>query len=155
MDDVEIISGWVKPFIEWEITNCLEEAHYKKCLFTLDKLIEKENIHPVIIMDKITGFFNDILLAKLRLREGNKDKKSVFKEIKPFIPEKYTSLYQKKFKQVIDFAEQIPVRELRYYIEQLRDIDLKVKSTSLSFQELMDGFLFDYCKRRAGQKQSL
>ncbi len=155
LEDVEKVSGWVKPFIDWEIINSLEEADYKKCVFTLDKLLEKENIHPVIIMDKISGFFNDIFLAKLRLLEGNKDRNSIFKEIKPFIPKKYKNLYQSKFKQIIDFAEQVPVPELRYYMDRLKDIDLKVKSTALSFHELMDGFFFDYCQRRGGQKGPL
>ena len=149
-EDVERISGWVKPFIYWEITNSLEEAHYKKCLFTLDKLLEKENVSPVVIMNEISGFFNDVLLTKMRLQEGNKDKKSIFKEIKPFIPERYRDLYQRKFKQIIHFAELISIKELRYYIEQLKNIDIKVKSTGLSFHELMDGFLFDYCQRRTG-----
>ncbi|MBD3413163.1 MAG: DNA polymerase III subunit delta [Candidatus Aminicenantes bacterium] len=152
VQDVELISGWIKPFIKWEITNDLEEADFQKCVFTLNKLIEKENIHPVVIMDEISGFFNDILLAKLRLIQGEKDKKSIFKEIKPFIPERFKDLYNRKFVQIIDFAEKIPVRELRYYLEQLKEIDLKIKTTGLSFQDLMDGFLFDYCKKRAGQR---
>jgi DNA polymerase III delta subunit len=153
IEDVEQISGWVKPFIEWEITNSLEEADYKKCLFTLDKLIEKENISSVKIMDIVSGFFNDILLVKLRILEGNKDRKAVFKEIKPFIPDKFRDLYQRKFKEIIHFAEQISIKDLKYFIEKLKDIDLKIKSTSLSFHELMDGFLFDYCQRRAGEKK--
>ncbi|MFO7981453.1 MAG: DNA polymerase III subunit delta [Candidatus Aminicenantes bacterium] len=151
-EDVEQISGWTKPFIQWEITNSLEESNYQKCLFTLDKLLEKEDIPPVVIMNEISGFFNDILLTKMRLQEGSKDKKSIFKEIKPFIPERYKDLYQRKFKQIIHFAEQISVQDLRYYIEQLKNIDIKMKSTGLSFHELMDGFLFDYCQRRTGRK---
>ncbi|MFW6139912.1 MAG: DNA polymerase III subunit delta [Acidobacteriota bacterium] len=151
VDDVRQVSGWVKSFIKWEITNSLEEANYKKCLFTLDKLMEKENIPPGVIMDEISGFFSDILLTKMRLREGNKDKKSIFKEIKPFIPERYKSLYQRKFKEIIHFAEQISFRDLRYYIEQLKDIDIKMKSTALSFHELMDGFLFEYCQKKSGK----
>jgi len=155
IEDIELISGWVKPFIEWEIINSLEEADYKKCLVTLDKLVEKENIPPVVIMDKISSFFNDILLVKLRLIEGRKDKKSIFKEVKPFIPRKFKGLYQNKFAQIIEFAEQISIQDLRYYIEQLKDIDSKIKSTGLSFHELMDGFLFDYCKRKPDKKRLL
>ncbi len=153
LEDVELVSGWVKPLIEWEIINCLEEADYQKCLFTLDKLIRKENIHPVVIMDRIHSFFNDILLAKLRIQEGNKDNISIFKEIKPHLQEKHKDLYQRKFRQVFRFAERVSVQELRYFIEQLKDIDIKIKSTGLSFHELMDGFLFDYCRRRAGQER--
>jgi len=152
VEEVESISGWVKPLIEWEITNSLEEAHYQKCLFTLDKLLEKENIPPVVIMDRISGFFNEILLTKMRLKEGNKDKKAIFKEIKPYIPEKFKSLYQRKYRQIIHFAETIPLKDLRHYIEQLKDIDIKIKSTGLSFHELMDGFLFDYCQRRTKKR---
>ena len=153
LEDVELVSGWVKPLIDWEITNSLEEADYQKCLLTLDKLLRKENIHPVVIMDKIHGFFNDILLAKLRIQEGKKDNVSIFKEIKPYLPKKYEVLYQRKFKQVFRFAERVSIQELRHFIEQLKDIDIKIKSTGLSFHELMDGFLFDYCKRRAGEKK--
>jgi len=153
LEDVELVSGWIKPLIEWEIINSLEEADYQKCLLTLDKLIRKENIHPVIIMDKIHSFFNDILLAKLRIQEGNKDNISIFKEIKPHLPEKYRGLYQRKFKQVFRFAERVSIQDLRQYIEQLKDIDIKIKSTGLSFHELMDGFLFDYCRRRAGKER--
>ncbi len=153
LEDVELVSGWVKPLIEWEIINSLEEADYQTCLRTLDKLIRKENIHPVVIMDKIHTFFNDILLAKLRIQEGNRDNASIFKEIKPHLPERYKDLYQRKFRQVFRFAERVPVQELRHFIEQLKDIDIKIKSTGLSFHELMDGFLFDYCKRRAEERR--
>ena len=145
VDDVSQVTGWVRSFVEWELSESLDRADYKQCLIVVNKLLDKEGMVPVNIMGLIAGFFRDLLLVKLRLNEGKKDRKSIFKEVKPQILEKYGRLYQDKFKQLFSMADSVSMQNLKHILSLLRDVDLKLRTTSLSFQVLIEGFLFEYC----------
>lgn len=147
-EDVDQVSGWIKSYLEWELSDYLARADYRQCLLILHRLLEKDNIAPPQILGLVSGFFRDILLAKLRLREGNKDRKAIFKEIKPQIKESFRALYDKQYRGLFSSAEGISWPDLQYILNALRDVDLKLKTSSLDFQTLMEGFLFEYCWTR-------
>ena len=88
LDDVNAVSGWIKSFFEWEILDNLEKADYEKGLIVLDNLF-KESMRPEFILGLVAKFFRDVFLAKLWLREKEKDKKAIFKELKPQIQERF------------------------------------------------------------------
>lgn len=148
LDDVDQVTGWVKSFVEWELTNKLEKGDYRECLIVVEKLLEKEGVHPIRIVDLLARFFRDILLVKLRLKEGKKSKKDIFKEIKPQIKENYGRLYDSQFKQLFFIAGTISDENLENILMKIKDIDLKLKSTSLPFKAMIEGFLFQYCLLR-------
>ncbi len=143
--DIDDVSGWVKSFVEWEVYNSLEKADYKHCLITAHRLLENEGLPPVRMVNLIAGFFRDVYLTKLRLMEGEKSRKEIFKEIKPQIQEKYRSLYQEQFSQLFSLVKSMSIKDLKTVIDDLRIVDLKLKSTTLSFQILLEGFFFKYC----------
>ncbi len=151
LDDVDQVTGWVKSFVEWELTNKLEKGDYRECLIVVEKLLEKEGVHPIRIVDLLARFFRDILLVKLRLKEGKKSKKDIFKEIKPQIKENYGRLYDSQFKQLFFIAGTISDENLENILMKIQDIDLKIKSTSLPFKAMIEGFLFQYCIMRKKQ----
>jgi len=151
LDDVDQVTGWVKSFVEWELTNKLEKGDYRECLIVVEKLLEKEGVHPIRIVDLLARFFRDILLVKLRLKEGKKSKKDIFKEIKPQIKENYGGLYENQFKQLFFIAGTISDENLENILMKIKDIDLKLKSTSLPFKAMIEGFLFQYCLLRKKQ----
>ncbi len=148
LDDVDQVTGWVKSFVEWELTNKLEKGDYRECLIVVEKLLEKEGVPPVRIVDALARFFRDILLVKIRLKEGKKSKKDIFKEVKPQIKENYGTLYDNQFKQLFFIAGTISDKNLEDILMKIRDIDIKLKSTGLPFKAMIEGFLLRYCLLR-------
>jgi DNA polymerase III delta subunit len=144
-EDVDQVSGWIKSYVEWELSDYLERADYRQCLLILHRLLERDSISPPQILGLVSGFFRDILLAKLRLQEGTQDRKAIFKEIKPQIKESFRALYDRQYRGLFSLAEGISWPNLRHILKRLGDVDLKLKTTSLAFQILMEGFLFEYC----------
>ena len=155
LDDINQVSGWVKSFVEWEISDSLTNAKYEQCLVVINNLLKKEGIAPLRIFGFITKFFRDLLLAKLWLREEDKTRKEIFRELKPQIQEKFGDFYTMKFKQFYSLVDGISMQELNRFLKQLEEIDLMFKTTGLSLQTLLEGFLFGYCELRMGRGSSL
>jgi len=147
-EDVDQVSGWIKSYLEWELSDYLGSADYRQCLLILHRLLAKDNIPPPQILGLVSGFFRDILLAKLKLREGTQDRRAIFKEIKPQIKESFRALYDKQFRSLFSSAEGISWPDLQHILNALGNVDLKLKTTSLDFQTMMEGFLFEYCWTR-------
>ncbi len=147
VDDVNEISGWFKTYAEWEMTDSLENADYEHCLRVLDNMFS-EGTRPEYILGAIVRFFRNILMAKLWLKEDEKDKKEIFKEFKPQIKEKFGSFYTSKFRQFFDVIGSISQKDLTMLLSELEKIDLTFKTSGLSLQTLLEGFLFEYCRLR-------
>ena len=68
------------------------------------------------------------------------------------IKESYGKLFHDQFRQLFALAEGISWEDLQTTLDRLQDLDLKLKTTNLVFQTLMEGFLFEYCwMRRYGR----
>ncbi len=147
IDDVNQVSGWIKTFIEWELANSLEKANFEECLVVLNNLF-KEGNKAEYILGIISNFFRDILLAKVWLREKTKDRKEIFKELKPHISEKFTTLYSAKWRAFFSLVETISQKELNSILGELEQIDLKIKTSDVSPQILLESFLYNYCDFR-------
>ncbi len=147
LDDVNAVLGWIKSFYEWEIVDGLEKADLKKSLMVLDQLF-REGERPEFILGMIAKFFRDIFMAKLWLREKEKDKKEIFKELRPHIQERFGNFYTDKFRNFFSLVEKIPIEGLDQWLSELREIDLKIKTSDLSAQILLEKFLHSYCRLR-------
>lgn len=147
VDDVNEVSGWFKSYAEWEMTESLESADYEQCIRVLDNLF-REGTRPEYILGVIVRFFRNTLMAKLWLKENEKDKKEIFKEFKPQIKEKFGSFYTTKFRQFFDMIGSIDQKNITMLLDELGKADLAYKTSSLSLQTLLEGFLFDYCRMR-------
>ncbi len=149
LDDVNAITGWIKSFHEWELVDNLEKADFEKCLVVLDNLF-RESVRPEFVLGLTAKFFRDIFLAKLWLKEKDKDKKTIFKELRPQIQERFGNFYANKFRDFFSLVEKTPMGDLNDLLSELKEIDLKVKTTDLNPQILLEGFLFHYCQLRQG-----
>jgi len=149
LDDVNAVSGWIKSFLEWEIVDNLEKADFDKGLIVLNHLF-KESVRPEFIIGLIAKFFRDIFLAKLWLREKEKDKKAVFKELRPQIQEKFGNFYTTKLRDFFLLVDEIPMGDLNFLLNQLKEIDMNIKTTDLNAQTLLEKFFFEYCQLRKG-----
>lgn len=147
LDDVNSVSGWVKSFYEWEIVDSLEKAEFEKGLLVLDNLF-KEGVRPEYVLGITAKFFRDIFLAKLWLKEKEKDKKDIFRELRPHIQERFGNFYSSKFREFFSLVDKISMRTLKLLLMKLEEIDLKIKTSDLSAQTLLESFLFNYCQMR-------
>jgi DNA polymerase III delta subunit len=148
LDDVNQISGWVKSFVEWEITNSLEAREYDQSLIVLDKLLNTEGVKPELLLGIIGKFLREIFLAKIWLKERTKDKKAVFQALKPRIQEKFGSFYATKFKEFFRVVDGISMEDLNRHLEHLGRIDMAIKTSDQSPLVLFEGFLFEFCGSR-------
>ncbi len=151
VDDVNQVSGWVKTFSEWEIAGSLEKADFKQSLIVLNNLF-KEGTKPEYILGSMARFFRDIFLAKAMLKDKDTDRKAIFKELKPQIQEKFGSFYATKFKEFFSLVEKFSMSDLSHALAELEKIDLKMKTSGLSLQTMLEGFLFDYCRLRKKER---
>jgi DNA polymerase III delta subunit len=147
LDDVNTVSGWIKSFYEWEIVDSLEKADLDKSLVVLDNLF-KESVRPEFIVGLTAKFFRDIFLAKLWLKEKEKDKKAIFKELRPQIQERFGPFYTTKFRSFFSVVEGMSMGEVDDLLSQLKEMDLMIKTTDQNAQTLLEGFLYRYCRMR-------
>ena len=152
LDDVNQASGWIKTFFDWEIADSLVKADVGQSLVVLNNLFKKEGIKPEYILGSIVRFFRDIFLAKLLLREKNIDRKEVFRELKPQIHEKLGKFYLEKFNEFFSLVERFSMRDLNHILAELKEVDLKIKTTPLSPQTLLECFIIDYCDLRKKER---
>jgi DNA polymerase III delta subunit len=151
LDDVNQISGWVKSFFEWEISDSLAKADFEQCLLALSSLF-KEGIKPVYILGLVVRFFRDILLAKLLVKKKNTDRKAIFKELRPQIQEKFGDFYSSKFKEFFSLVDMFSVQDLHHILAELEEVDIKMKTSDSNPKTLLETFLFDYCRSRRKEK---
>jgi DNA polymerase III delta subunit len=151
LDDVNQVSGWVKSFFEWEIADSLGKADYERSLIVMNNLF-KEGVKPEYILGSMARFFRDIFLAKLLLKEKSMDRKAIFKELRPHIHEKFGNFYATKFREFFYLVEKFSMGDLNRVLAELEEVDLKMKTTSLTPQTLLESFLFDYCGPRKRER---
>ena len=151
LDDVNQVSGRIKTSFDWEIADSLVKADAGQSLVVLNNLF-KEGTRPEYILGSIVKFFRDIFLAKLLLREKNVDKKEVFKELKPHIHEKLGNFYLDKFKEFFSLVDRFSMQDLNHILAELEEIDLKIKTSPLSPQTLLECFIIDYCGLRQKER---
>jgi DNA polymerase III delta subunit len=151
LDDVNQVSGWVKSFFEWEIADSLGKADFERSLMVMNNLF-KEGVKAEYILGSMAKFFRDIFLARLLLKEKSMDRKAIFKELRPHIHEKFGNFYATKFREFFSFVEKFSMGDLNRVLAELEEVDLKMKTTSLTPQTLLESFLFDYCSREKKER---
>ena len=147
VDDVNEVSGWFKSFTEWEMVDSLENTDYEQGIRVLENLFS-EGIRPEYVLGLFARFFRDIFMAKVWVMEKQKEKKEIFKELKPQIQEKFGSFYTTKFRQFFSLVDGLSRPELSRLLQELEQIDLKFKTSDLSLQTLLEGFLVKYTQFR-------
>ena len=145
VDDVNQVSGWVKSFVEYELKNGLEVRDYEKCLNVLDKLINKEGTKPEYLLGVIAGFFREIYIAKLWLRDKKRDKKEIFRKFRPGIQEKFGTFYTRRFNGFFRLVEGVSQDDMDGWLRDLEGIDLALKTSDQSAILLFERFLYRFC----------
>lgn len=144
LDDINQVCGFCKSSYEWEILDNLEKGDYEGSLLVLHNLFQ-ERVKPEYMVGLVAKFFRDLLMAKLWLKEGVKNKKEVFKELKPQIKEKFGNFYTAKFNQFFSVVDSLSLENIDSFLNRLERIDLKIKTSGSEPQFLLEGFIREYC----------
>ena len=142
LDDIEGLSGWVKTFEGYEIENALLSVDVGRTLVVLDRLF-RDGHRPEEIIGQMTRFLRDLLMAKLRLRDGL-SRREVFSEIKPRISPEFRKLYEEISGKMFGLVERLGFEDLRGLLGGLRRIDEWIKTTDNPPQALLERFVVEY-----------
>ncbi len=142
LDDIERLSGWVKSFEGYEIENALLAADVRQAVVILDRLF-RDGHRAEAIVGQMARFVRDLLMAKLKLREG-RTRKEIFAELKPHISASYIKLYEEISGRLFGLVERLSFDDLRGLLAGLRRIDERIKTSDSSPQALLERFVVEY-----------
>jgi DNA polymerase-3 subunit delta len=145
--DVNLLSVGVREFEDWALSDSLELGDYEECLKIIHKRFQEGDKPELAVLYQISNHFRDLLLTKSLLRE-KKDRREVFRAVRPGILETYGDLYRRKFRSLFGAIERIAHKDLVRLVTRLEQLDLKLKTTDTSPQALFESFIFDYCRPR-------
>jgi DNA polymerase III delta subunit len=144
--DVNLLSDWVKNYLDWELTASLAKGDLEQGLMILNKRFQ-EGDRPEYVLNNLTNFFRNLLAAKSWLRE-KRDRKDIFREFNPRITEKMGYFYRSKLEEFFSLVEGLTQKDLSRLIGRLGQVDLKIKTTDTSPQALFESFIYEYCRLR-------
>lgn len=145
--DVNLLSVGVREFEDWALSDSLELGDYEECLKIIHKRFQEGDKPELAVLYQISNHFRDLLLAKSLLRE-KKDRREVFRAVRPGILETYGDLYRRKFRSLFGAIERIAHKDLVRQVTRLEEMDLKLKTTDTSPQALFESFVWEYCLPR-------
>lgn len=144
VSDIDQLSDWVKNYLDWELTASLERSDLGQALMILNRRFQ-EGDRPEHVLFNLVAFCRDLLAAKVWLRE-KKDRKDIFRELKPNITERMGPFYWAKQKEFFGLVDRLSQKDLVRLIGRLEQVDLKLKTTDTPAQALFESFIFEYCR---------
>jgi DNA polymerase-3 subunit delta len=149
-EDVKQATGGTKDMETWELQNALEARDAKRCLAVLDNLFAGGQ-SPEYVLGMLGGFFRGILAAHDGLREG-RDKKDIFRAVKPFLSERSGKWYYDLLNDYFSVVEGMTRKRLDDYLQELSRIDYRIKATDVSPRPQIEAFVIDFCRRQRPEK---
>ncbi len=146
-DDVAAAAGWTKVREGWELESALEARDARRALVVLANFFI-EGKPPELVLAILSNFFRGVLASREGLREG-RDRKEIFREVKPQIRESYGSWYFDQLKAYFGFIEGFGPAELDACLKELGRIDFRVKTSDVSARTDIEAFIVNYCRRLA------
>ncbi len=147
-DAAHLITG-DKDFDRYAFSNSLDRADIHECFRIIRKLFseEAEEAAELMLIGQLTAYFRDLVLAQAMVREG-RDRREVFRELRPSIQESWRELYNLKFAALFD----VPPPELDRLIKRLAEIDRRKKTTEASPRSMLEALIVEYGEiRRRGR----
>lgn len=147
--DVDALASGAKEFKFWALSDALEKGDLAAALDVIDSEFAEGAAAP-LVLGSVAGFLKNLLLAKSLLRE-NRDRREIFKIIRPNINENWRDLFERKLREFFAAVDSLSFGDLGRLIAELRSADLKIKTTDVSGRILIESFVAEYCRlRKAG-----
>jgi DNA polymerase-3 subunit delta len=144
-DDVAAAAGWTKVREGWELESALEARDARRALVVLANFFV-EGKPPELVLAGLSNFFRGVLAAREGLREG-RDRKEIFREVRPQIRESYGGWYFEHLKAYFSFIEGLTAAELDDWLKELGRIDFRLKTGDVSTRADIEAFIVKYCRR--------
>jgi len=151
-DAAHLITG-DKDFDRWALADSLDRLDIRDCFRIIRKLFSEQDAEAaeLMLLGQLTGYLRDILAAQALLREG-KDRREIFRELRPAIQESWRDLYNRKFAALFGAVDSISPRDLDRLIRRLSEIDRKKKSMEASPRSMLEALIVEYGEiRRKGR----
>ncbi len=136
-EDIEDVTGYIRSFALWELTDSLEKFDLEKSLTVVNQLLN-EGYHPLVILSFLSRFFQNLLSIKLMINENFSQEEIARNISTPYF----------KVQSLINLAKEFSEAGLNYFISYLKQLDLKCKSSSLNPKIMLENFLYLYWKRK-------
>ena len=143
ISDVDAVTTGAKEFKFWELMEALEKGELQTALEVIASQFAEGAAAPMVL-GSVAAFLKNLLLAKALLRES-KDRREIFKIVKPSVPE---YIHSKALPQFFAAVDSLSSRDLIRLIEELRSADLKIKSADVSGRALIESVVADCCRLR-------
>jgi DNA polymerase-3 subunit delta len=145
--DVDAVTVGAKEFVFWALSDALEKGDLRTALEVIGSEFAEGTAAPMML-GSVAAFLKNLLLAKALLRE-NRDRREILKIVKPKVPE---HKYQKALPQFFAAVDNLSSRDISRLIAELRSADLKIKSSDVSGQTLIESFVADCCRLRKAER---
>lgn len=151
-DAAELVTG-DRDFERWALADSLDRLDIHDCFRIIRKLYTEEPAEAadLMLLGQLSAYFRDILAARSLLREG-KDRREIFRELRPSIQESWRDLYNSKFSALFGAVDSLPPRELDRLIRRLSGIDRAKKTQEASVRSMLEALIVEYGEiRRRGR----
>lgn len=154
-DASHLITG-DKDFERWALADSLDRADIHECFRFVRKLFSEHDAEAaeLMLLGQLAAYLRDILAAQAMIREG-KDRREIFRELRPSIQETWRDLYTRKFAALFGAADSVSPRDLEKLIRRLSEIDRMKKSMESSPRSMLEALIVEYGEiRRRGRVTS-
>jgi DNA polymerase-3 subunit delta len=151
-DASHLITG-DKDFERWALSDSLDRMDVHECFRIVRKLFSEFDAEAaeLMLLGQMSSYLRDILAAQAMIREG-KDRREIFRELRPSIQESWRDLYNRKFAALFGAVDSVSPRDLEKLIRRLSEIDRRKKSMEASPRSMLEALIVEYAEiRRRGR----
>ncbi len=143
-DAVHLITG-DKDFDRWALADSLDRMDIRDAFRIIRKLFQEQDAEAaeLQLIGQMTAYLRDILAAQAMIREG-KDRREIFRELRPQIQETWRDLYNRKYAALFGAVDAVSPRDLDRLIKRLAEIDRRKKTTEASPRSMLEALIVEY-----------
>jgi DNA polymerase-3 subunit delta len=149
-DDVNEATAGQRRFESYELDDALAAADFARGAAVVKDLLS-EGERPEQILGRLAGFFRGLLLARTWLAEKAKTKDEVFQALFPYISKNWGDLYRRKYADFFGLVEGLAATDLDALLRELRQADVRLKTTDADPRTVFEIFLREFVQARAGR----
>lgn len=143
-DAARLITG-DKDFDRWALADSLDRTDIRDCFRIIRKLFAEQDAEAaeLMLLGQMTSYLRDLVAAQAMVREG-KDRREIFRELRPAIQESWRDLYNRKFAALFGAVDAISRRDLDRLVRRLAEIDRRKKTTESSARSMLEALIVEY-----------
>ena len=151
--DAEHLVAGDRDFEFWALADSLDRMDVHESFRIIRKLFMEESAEAaeLMLLGQLSAYLRDILAAREMVREG-RDRREVFRELRPGIPPGWRDVYELRFGALFGAVDLVPRRDFDRLIQRLSEIDRLKKTTESSVRSMLEALIVEYAEiRRKGR----